>query len=196
MAGTDASGEGLFREEAIRHHAAIREHGELLKPPPRWTRWAFPLLAVAAVAAVAVLFTSERARFVEGPAVLRVAGWPERSEGTVLAVLPASARSGIAPGSVLRVVVPGFEGRGIEATVFRVFDGVEGDAAGRISDAPWLSLGDGSMLVEARVATGSVPSGLDRSASGLPIPVRVEATAGTDRLLFVLLPGLRAAVAD
>jgi membrane fusion protein (multidrug efflux system) len=65
--------EQIFRKEALEYYAGAREHGEVLRLSPSWTRWAFWLLlaAVGFYGAFGVL--GWVSQYASGPAVVRAA---------------------------------------------------------------------------------------------------------------------------
>lgn len=81
---------GLFRPQAVEHHARGREHGDVLRLPPAWTRWAYPLLLAACLAGLVFLVVGRVSVYAGGPAVVRVAGSEDLvapAAGTIAAVV-------------------------------------------------------------------------------------------------------------
>lgn len=74
--------EGLFRQEALRHHERGGEMGTLLRLTPRWARWSFPLVAGAAAFYLLFGVLGRVSTYASGPAAVRV---EDRFELTALA---------------------------------------------------------------------------------------------------------------
>ena len=65
---------GLFRAEAMLHHVAEAEEGNVLALSPSWTRWTFWLLAAVSVSGFAFLTLARVPALAEGNAVLSFPG--------------------------------------------------------------------------------------------------------------------------
>jgi len=93
----------LFREEALRRYTETREFGELLRLPPRWTRYAYPLVVGMALVGLLVLIFGKVSQYASGPAVVRVEGGQSvfsTVTGTVAAVEAEPGRP-VAAGELL-----------------------------------------------------------------------------------------------
>jgi membrane fusion protein (multidrug efflux system) len=65
---------GIYRHEAIEHHARGAEDGELLRFDPRWLKIAVRTIAGAAIAGVLFMFAFSVDEYATGPAVIRIDG--------------------------------------------------------------------------------------------------------------------------
>lgn len=86
----------LFREEALEHHRGAKEHGDVLRLPPEWTRRAYPLVLAAVGAALVLLVFGHVSRWATGPAIVRLTSREDlvaTTAGTVaeLAAVPGQA---------------------------------------------------------------------------------------------------------
>ncbi len=90
--------EGLFRREALDHLHDAREHGDVLRLPPAWTRWTWPLIVAGAVVGLAFLVLGHVSEYAGGPAIVRLEGGFDliaAGGGTVAEVL-------VVPGQLVR----------------------------------------------------------------------------------------------
>ena len=71
---TQAAQEGLFRPEAIEHHAAGDEEGDVLRFDKKWTRFSYLILLAAAIAGFLFISLFNVDEYANGPAVVRVDG--------------------------------------------------------------------------------------------------------------------------
>jgi membrane fusion protein (multidrug efflux system) len=71
MSDSDPKKKALFREEAVAHHAAGREEGDVMRFDPLWVRMGYRLVGVAALVLSLAFQLDEWA---QGPAVIRVDG--------------------------------------------------------------------------------------------------------------------------
>jgi len=83
-------GAGLFREEAVEHHAiGLSGEGDVLRVDPRWMRWTYRLLLAVLVAGLLFSFLARIREYAAGPAVVRLGGRTDltaATEGTVTQV--------------------------------------------------------------------------------------------------------------
>jgi hypothetical protein len=84
---TGLSAPGLFREEAVEHHAVgLRSEGDLLRVDPGWMRWTYRLLLGVLVAGVLFTILAKVREYASGPAVVRLGGRTDltaTADGTV-----------------------------------------------------------------------------------------------------------------
>ena len=84
---TGLSAPGLFREEAVEHHAVgLRSEGDLLRVDPGWMRWTYRLLLAVLVAGVLFTILAKVREYASGPAVVRLGGRTDltaTADGTV-----------------------------------------------------------------------------------------------------------------
>lgn len=65
----------IYRQEAVAHHAtSLGRRGSVLRLDPPWTRWAFGLLLVAVLSALATMVLVQIPEYASGPAVARIEG--------------------------------------------------------------------------------------------------------------------------
>ena len=173
---TETGSPSLFREEALRHHAASRERGEILSRVPPWTRLAYPLLLVSTLAGLIALAIAPLTPVASGQGVFHGSGQAGFS-GQVSVTLPATVAGEVGAGTVLRVATrqgPRLEARlAIRAVRFETAPGIDADGAG---GAPRL------------VATAEWPSG-PMPADGARLIA--EAVLPRERLVDSLIPSLR-----
>jgi membrane fusion protein (multidrug efflux system) len=74
---------GLFREEALHHHAERGEDGDVLRLDKRWLRVTYAILVAAALAAFVFVSLSSIDEYATGPAVVQL-------EGRRMVVAPAA----------------------------------------------------------------------------------------------------------
>lgn len=89
--------DGLFREEALRHHTGGSASGDVLRVPPAWVRSTFALLALAFAAAAAFAAWGSVTVYARG--VGRA-----REGGTIVVVFPERDRPRIAAGGTMRLL--------------------------------------------------------------------------------------------
>ncbi|GAB4369694.1 MAG: hypothetical protein Kow0062_03790 [Acidobacteriota bacterium] len=97
-AGGATRRDGLFRREALDHLQDAREHGDVLRLPPAWTRWTWPLILAGAAVGFVFLAVGQVSEYASGPAVVRLEGGFDlvaASGGTVAEVL-------VVPGQAVR----------------------------------------------------------------------------------------------
>ncbi len=97
------SGDGLFRDEAVREYLRGRDERQLLRLSPRWLDAVFVLLALVAAAALAFVALVPLDTEVSGPARLVT---DADGRAAVVAVFDAAAAARVAPGQALRFVLP------------------------------------------------------------------------------------------
>ena len=165
---TSAGKRSLFREEALRHHLLRRDYGDVLRLPPAWTRWAYPLVVATAAAAVLFLATVEVPRYAIGPAIV---GAGARSAEAWLAADELRSLTAGAPASI-------------------VLDGTaRGRVYGRVvAIAPVPELRDGRSVVAVRVALDPSPDAGPMLLAGTAGVADVR--VGRDRWIALLVPGL------
>jgi len=179
--------EGLFREEALRHHAGARSSGDVLRVPPSWTRWTFAFLVAVFVAGAAYAALGSVAVYAQGLAAVET---PE----SVTLYFSDRDRRGIASGLVVQLGDPSDARRTLRAEVRAV----------RLEPAP-LTL----VIDRIRGATwpgGAAPSRVliadaillgDRGAGATAGEVlTARAPVGKESLLGLLFPSLRSARGD
>ncbi len=64
--------EPLFRQEAVDHYLGESEEGDLLRASPVWADWAYRLLVLVTILAIAYLFMASVPVYETGPALLRI----------------------------------------------------------------------------------------------------------------------------
>ena len=172
--------EGLFRDEALRHHTAARTTGDVLRLPPSWTRWTFAFLVAVSVTGALYATLGSVTIYARG------AGIVGADHDRVTVYLPALDRERLTAGLVLRLSDPSEPGRTTRARVDAVAAApvplAEALAALRLAawpDAPAPSrlavveativATQGPPAVEGKVLTAAAPVG-KRSLAGLLLP--------------------------
>lgn len=69
-----ASGQGLFRQQALDEAARAGQRPSLLRITPRWTRWTFWVVVAACASALAYSFCGTIDEYAVGPALIRAEG--------------------------------------------------------------------------------------------------------------------------
>jgi hypothetical protein len=177
--------DGLFREEALRHHTGGRASGDVLRVPPAWVRSTFALLALAVLAAAAFAAWGSVAVYARG--VARV-----QDGRTVLVFFPERDRERILTGRTMRLLDPSDPKRVVRANVSSLRPGAVAlqDGLERLGIAAWprspapsrLACGDGEITPDPDGAAGAVTPGEI---------LEVEAPAGETSLLRLLVPAGR-----
>ncbi|MDQ4025307.1 MAG: hypothetical protein M3217_07435 [Actinomycetota bacterium] len=172
MHAPDADRQSIFRREAFEHHARGRIAGEIVRLSPRWLNIAFWSVLVLFVAGVGFAGTRTLPRSARGPAAVVEEG------DAVVALMPSRYASDIRGGMTLTFASGGISTR---LTVESV--GEVGANPGRLPS----SLRDTPELVGPVVAvTARAPgAALQPGTTG-----RAEVDLPSERLLFVLVPGL------
>jgi membrane fusion protein (multidrug efflux system) len=86
--------QGLFRAEAVEHHARGEEHGDVLRFDRRWPRFVYTLLLLAATAGFVFISLFGVDEYALGPAVVRV-----DARRMITATMPGTVESvDVAPG--------------------------------------------------------------------------------------------------
>jgi biotin carboxyl carrier protein len=84
----------LFRSRALQHAGQVSERADVLRLSPTWTRWAYWLIVLGAVGAVAYFGLARVDEWAQGPALIRVQGTSE-----LTATLPGTvAHIAVEPG--------------------------------------------------------------------------------------------------
>jgi hypothetical protein len=182
--------DGLFREEALRHHTGGSASGDVLRVPPAWVRSTFALLAAALLAAAAFAAWGSVAVYARG--VARV-----QDGGTVLVFFAERDRERILPGRTMHLLDPSDPKRLIRAKVSSLRPGAVllRDGLERLGIAAWpgspapsrLAWGDGGITPDPSGAAGAVTPGEI---------LEVEAPAGETSLFRLLVPAGRGARRD
>lgn len=152
-AAPPATRPGLFREEALEHHRGAREHGDVLRLPPAWTRSAYPLLLAAAVAALLVVVFGQVSRWASGPALVRLASREDlvaTASGTV-AEITAVPGQAVRAGDLLVRLHDAAE----RAAYARALGEMEGQLAARLLDPSDESAGRGLITWRGEVAAAA-----------------------------------------
>jgi len=169
--------DGLFREEALRHHTGGRAVGDVLRIPPAWVRSTFALLVLAFAAAAAFATWGSVTVYARG--VARV-----REDGRALDCYFAERdRARIGPGGPIRLHDPSDPARVLEARIEALRPGPVPlrEALARLQISAWPG-----PVAPSRLAAGDgeIASG---SATGGEI-LTIEAPAGETSLLRLILP--------
>jgi hypothetical protein len=187
---TDPSRPPLFREQALRRYVAAREHGDLVRLPPRWTRFAYPLVLAMALAAVVFGWVGRVTQYARGPAIVREA----QGAYTVFALLPATDLSALRPGMPLRLEPRGYPRATLRVAIARLSTRPIGpDDARRVVQSAVAEEVTGSVVVASAHLPGSsfrTERGEHRFHDGMLADA--ETPVGSERIVFALLPGLRA----
>lgn len=184
-------GEGLFREEALQHHAGARVSGDLLRVPPSWTRWTFAFLMAVFIAAAAYATLGSVKVYTHGLAMLRGAS---SDAASVTVYFPERDRSSLTEGLVIRIENPSDPRRAHRARLVSV----EAEpvpmalALANLGIAAWPHAPPPS-----RLAVVGATLETDRSATAqFDEVVAADAPIGKESLLTLLLPALRSARDD
>src|SRR5262249_28769464 len=95
----------VYREEALRHHVAAGEHGDLLRLSGRWMGWSYRLIALSSLAGLVYLWSGRVNVYATGMAVVRL---EQRADGHVAALLPGNLLPKLRPGLPLWITLSGF----------------------------------------------------------------------------------------
>ena len=187
----------LFRDEALRHHVKAREFGDVVRRPPRWTRIAYPLVVVIALAGVLALGVGRSTLEARGPGVVRAEG--ERY--AVHAFLPASFLPALKPGLPLRVEFLGHPDAAVDVTIEQLDDRPRTPEEARRSLGSAATEANFEIPEDVVVAWAALPGTTFRAADGEHTYVDGMAVAArtpirSEPLIFSLFPGLRAAISN
>jgi hypothetical protein len=188
------SAAAIFREEAMAHYVRGQgSDGDVLRLTPTWARWSYWLLVAVVVAGLlaATLFTSNE--YVAGPALVLVDKAGETA--SVLVLLPGHARPLVQVGLPLQLTLDGYPYAYQTMTITEVDDHIVGpqEVERRLgpTQAGLLRAEGSVVMVRAQTATPVF------AADGRTLPYytgmqgRAEVRTGSERILFLLLPGLR-----
>lgn len=178
--------DGLFREEALRHHTGGQALGDVLRVPPTWVRSSFALLALAFAAAA--VFAAWGSVTVYAHGIARVLD----DRGTLVVFFPERDRQRILPGRPVRLLDLSDPKRAVQARVGPLRPGPVplGEALAQLGLGGWpvspapsrLASGEGGVAPDPRGKAGSVTAGE---------VLAVEAPAGETSLLRLLVPSRR-----
>jgi hypothetical protein len=184
-------GEGLFREEALRHHTGARASGDLLRVPPSWTRWTFAFLLTVFVAAAAYAVLGSVTVHTHGLAMLRGTG---AGTATVTVYFPERDRSSLTEGLVIRISNPSNPGRAHRARLVAVErEPVPlSQALTQLGIAAWPHAPPPARLA---VAAAAFENEHDARATAGEV-VAADAPIGEESLLALLLPAFRSVRED
>lgn len=183
----------IFREEALRRRIQAREFGDVLRLPPSWTRLVYPLVVAAALSGALLACVTQVRQYARGPAVVRAQG----ARFTVVALLPASHLPELLPGMPLRVEIDGRSQASLHLEIEQLERRAVGPAEAR------RALGAVADAVEVTgtvvVVRASLPGTALRTADGERpfhdgMLAEAETPVRSERLIFALFPGLKAAL--
>ncbi|MDQ3982853.1 MAG: hypothetical protein M3271_09275 [Actinomycetota bacterium] len=172
MHAPDAHRQSIFRREAFEHHARGRIAGEIVRVWPRWLNIAFWSVLILFVGGVGFAATRTLPRSARGPAAVIEEG------DVVVALMPSRYASDIRAGMTLTFAAGGSAARLTVESVGEV-TADPGGLPSSLRDTPEL-VGP-VMAVTARARGGPLQPG----TTG-----RGEVDLPSERLLFVLVPGL------
>ena len=177
-------GDGLFREEALRHHTGGRAQGDLLRIAPAWTRWAFAFLIFSGLFAAAFSYFGTVPTYARG--VARVSS-SALSETAATVLFPEAARFQLRPGMPLRLSDRSDPGRSIAASVAAIDPDPWplSDALDRLRIPAWPSAHVPSVVVVVRVRL----EGYEQAATVADGEILdAQAEVGSRSVLSALLP--------
>jgi hypothetical protein len=179
----------IFRREALHHlQRSEEELGRPMNFSPRWTRWAYPVIVLAAVAAFAYAWFGTIAQYARGFAVVRMArGEPPE----VVAYFPARYAPQLEVGMPLRLRIDGHGWPGERLKIGRI-----SEIVGRMYGSTQAT--DSTIPLTGSVVVVRCPLTSDRFSSGSQtypyrngLPGSAEVTLRSDRIVYSLMPALR-----
>ena len=174
--------EGLFRDEALRHHTAARTTGDVLRVPPSWTRWTFAFLV--AVFAAGALYAALGSVTIYA----RGAGIVAAPRGRVTVYLPDRDREHLTVGLALRLTDPSDARRSASARVETIAPSPVPLAAAlealRLPAWPDAPAPSRLAVVEATIVAGEGAPAVEREVLAVAAPI------GRRSLAALLLPSL------
>jgi hypothetical protein len=173
-------GEGLFREEALKHHTGARASGDLLRVQPSWTRWTFAFLLLVFAGAAACATLGSVTVYAHGLAAIRAG---KAGAASVTVYLPEQARSRLTEGLVIRIGTHRARLVSVEAEPMPLVQ-----ALARLGITAWPTTPPPSRLV---VAEASIAADRVNGVAVAEEVVAAEAPIGEQSLLTLLLPALR-----
>jgi hypothetical protein len=179
-------GEGLFRDEALQHHAGARVSGDLLRVPPSWTRWTFAFLFAVIVAAAAYATLGSVTVYTHGLAMIRGEG---AGAASVIVYFPERDRASLTEGLVIRIENPSNPLRATRARL-EVVEAAPvplAVALAKLGIAAWPIAPPPARLA---VATASLEDDHPMTETADEV-LAAEAPIGEERLLALLLPAFR-----
>jgi len=188
----DGEGEpNIFRLEALQDLQRGEEGlGRLMAVSPRWSRWVFPVIILAALAAATYSVVGRVNEYARGLAVVRLTG----GTPSVVALFSGRFRPQLAPGMPLTFKIGGYPGSNEKLVIDSVSEIVGPSEARRFlgpAMADLLPLGGPMVIVQCRLPSDHFRDGdaIYRYHQGLP--GSAEVTLRSSRILFSLLPSLK-----
>jgi hypothetical protein len=187
----EESGTNIFRLEALQNLQRGQEGlGRPMAVSPRWARWAFPLLILAAVCAAAYSVVGKINEYARGLAFVRLSG----GTPAVIALFPGRFRPQLAPGMPLHFKISGYAGSDEKLVIDSVSE-IVGPSEARRFLGPTMSdlvpLGGPLVIVQCRLSSERFRSGDERYRYYQGLLGSAEVTLRSSRILFSLLPSLK-----
>lgn len=193
----NTAGTQIFRSEALHYYTGGRRNqGDLLRLSPAWTRWSYWLLVAVFLAGLVGAAVGTVDRYVSGPVVVMAESGAAGNPAPILiALLPAYTRPQLQPGLPVRLTLTGYPQAYQRLTIDSIADQILSPAAVRerlgAELADLVPVTAPVVLVQMRApsATFQVEGRALAYYTGMQgtATVRVD----TERLLFLLAPGLR-----
>jgi hypothetical protein len=184
----------LFREQALRRHAGAREHGDVVRLPPRWTRYAYPIVLGMMLGALAFAWVGRVTQYARGPAVVREIERESRYE--LIALFPAAELPRLRVGQPLRFEPEGYARATTSVSIDEIGDRPIGMVEARRALGP---AADARVEIPASVvlAVARLPGARFRTADGERayhegMVALAETPVRSERIAYALFPALRA----
>lgn len=183
----------IFRSEALHYYTGgRRSQGDLLRLSPLWTRWSYWLLVAVFLAGLVGASVGTVDRYVSGPLVVKV-----EADGVprLIALLPAYTRPQLHPGQPVRLTLIGYPQAYQSLTIDSIGDQILGPAAMRerlgSELADLLPVTEPVVLIQMHAPSATFQAEEQALAYYTGMQGTATVRVDTERLLFLLAPGLR-----